>query len=145
MLKNMASARTAAEEVADGVHDYPHLENFRQYLDRKLLDGGPSILVNVGADGFQFFRQNGFEGWPVTATALSLSPDQRARNKHQLILVVTPGPMQPVDLESFLHPMAEELNDLAKGVPGLIIPNSTTPRTSQGGSFELYDRPARRR
>jgi len=133
MLKNMAAARTAAEEGADGVHDYPHSENFRHYLDRKLLDGGPFIPVNVGTDGFQFFRQNGSEGWPVSATPLSLSPNQRTRNKHQLLLVVTPGPKQPVDLESFLHPIAEELNELAKGVPGLIIPNSTTPVTLLAG------------
>jgi len=133
MLKNMAAARTAAEEGADGVHDYSQSEKFRHYLDRKLLDGGPFIPVNVGTDGFQFFRQNGFEGWPGAATPLRLSPDQRARNKHQLLLVVSPGPKQPVDLELFLHPIAEELNELAKGVPGRIIPNSTTPVTLRAG------------
>jgi len=68
MLKNMAAACTAAEKGADGVHDNPHSENFRPYLDRKLQDGGPFIPVIVGTDGCQIFRQIGFEGWPVTAT-----------------------------------------------------------------------------
>lgn len=68
MLKNMAAARTASEKGADGVHDYPHGSNYRPYRDKGLLDGGPFVLMNCGTDGFQFFRQNGFEGWPVTAT-----------------------------------------------------------------------------
>jgi len=69
-----------------------------------------------------------------------MSPDQRTRNKHQLLLVVNPGPRQPVDLESFFHPIAEELNELAKGVPGLIVPNSTTPVVVRAGvlNFTTY-------
>jgi len=129
----MAAARKAADEVADGVHDYPHSSNFRHYRDAGLLDHGPFVPINCGTDGFQFFRQNGFEGWPVTATPLSLSPDQRMRTKYQLLLVVTPGPRQPVDLESFLHPIAAELNELAKGVPGLIIANSPNPVVLRAG------------
>jgi len=123
----MAAARKAVDEVADGVHEYPHSSNFRHYRDAGLLDHGPFVPVNCGTDGFQFFRQNGFEGWPVTATPLRLSPNQRTRTKYQLLLVVTPGPRQPADLESFLHPIAAELNELAKGVPGLIVANSPTP------------------
>jgi len=85
-------------------------------------------MLNCGTDGFQFWRQNGFEGWPSVMTPLSMSPDQRTRNKYQLLMAVTPGPKQPVNLESFPHPIAEELNELAKGVPGLIVPGSTTPQ-----------------
>ena len=59
MLENIAAARTAAEERADGAHDYHHSANFRHYPDRKLLDGGSFVPVNIGTDGFQFFRQNG--------------------------------------------------------------------------------------
>jgi len=62
-------------------------------------------------------------------TPLSVSLDQRARNKHQLLFIVTPGPKQPVDLQPFLHPIAKELNELAKDVLGLIISSSTLPVT----------------
>ena len=133
MLENMAAARKAADDETDSVYDYPLSSNFRHYRDRRLLDGGPFVMLNLGTDGFQFFRKNGFEGWPVTATLLSMSPEERTRNKHQLPLFVTPGPRQPVNLESFLHPIAEELNDLAKGVPGLIVPNSATPVMLRAG------------
>jgi len=97
MLENMEKARLAAEESANGVHDYYHSEKFRSQLDQGLL-GGTLVPVNLGTDGLQFWRQNGFEGWPMVATPLSLSPKQRSDNKYQLILAVTPEPKQPVDL-----------------------------------------------
>jgi len=123
----MAAVRKAADDETDSVYDYPHSSNFRHYRDRRLLDGGPFVMLNLGTDGFQFFRRNGFEGWPVTATLLSMSPEERTRNKHQLLLFVTPGPRQPVNLESLIHPIADELNDLANGVSGRIVRNSATP------------------
>ena len=103
MMENVAAARKAAEVVADGVHNYPYSSNFRHYRDAGLLDQGTFVPVSFETDGFQVFR-NGFEGLPVTAKLLSLSPDQRTRTKYQLLLVVTPGPTQPVDLELFVTP-----------------------------------------
>jgi len=90
MLENMAAARTAAEEGADGVHDYYHAKTFRFLLDEGLL-GGVCVMLNCGTDGFHFWRQNGFEGWPIVMTPLSMNPDQRTRNKYQLLMAVTPG------------------------------------------------------
>jgi len=39
----------------------------------------------------------------------------------QLLVTVTPGPKDPKDLESFLHSVMEELNLLARGVPGFKV------------------------
>jgi len=133
MMENTAAARAASDEETDGVLDYPHGSTYQHYRDRELLGGGPFVMLNAGIDGFQFFRQNEFEGWPVTATPLCLSPEQRTRLKCQLLLVVTPGPRQPVHPESFLHPIAEELNELAKGIPGLIVPTLQNPVVVRGG------------
>jgi len=130
--ENIEASRKAAEEGADGEHDYFHCANFRFLRDRGLLNGF-FVPLNFGTDGFHFWRQNGFEGWPIVVTPLSMSPDQRTHNSHQLLLAVPPGLRQPVDLESFLHPIAEELNRLAKGVPGLIVSNSATPQVLRAG------------
>jgi len=148
MLANMAAALRAADEGADGVHDYYHSDNFR-YLRARGVLRGIFVPMNLGTDGFQFWRQNGFEGWPITITPLSLSPDERARNKYQLLVAVTPGPKQPVDLESFLHPIMDELNELAKGIPGLRVAGLTSPQvlragilnftTDQPGGDKLYN------
>jgi len=137
MMENMAAARKAVDKVADGVHDYPHSLNFRLYRDAGLLDHGPFVPANCGIDGFQFFRQNGFEGWPVTVTPLSPSPDERTRTKYPLLLVVTPGPRQPADLESLLHPIAAELSELAKGFPGLIVANLPFPVVFRAGVLNI--------
>jgi len=133
MLEHMAAARRAADEGADGVQDYYRGTIFRLYRDRGLLNNGPFVMQNCSTDGFQFFRQNGDEGWSNTATPLCLSPDQSSCNNHQLLLVVIPGPNQPVDLESFWRPIAKESDELAKGVPGLIIPRSGTPTALRAG------------
>lgn len=47
-------------------------------------------------------------------------------NISQVLLTVTPGPTQPADLESFLQPIAEELNSLAQGFPGVAVAGSAT-------------------
>jgi len=137
MLENMAAARIAAYGGADGVQDYYHGTNFYHYRDCGLLDHGPFVMLNCSTDGFQFFRKNGSEGWPITSTPLCLSRDQRNRYKHQLLLVVTPGPKQPFDLESFWHPIAKELYELGKGVPDLVIPNSATPVVLRSGVLNI--------
>jgi len=133
MLENIAAARIAADIVADGVQDYYHGTNFYHYRDRGLLDHGPFVMLNCSTDGFHFFRKNGLEGWPIIATPLCLIPDQRNRRKYQLLLVVTPGPKQPFDWESSWHPIAKELDELGKGVPGPIIPHSSTPVVLRAG------------
>jgi len=138
MLENIEKARLAADEDADGVHDYYHSEKFRFLRDRGLL-GDTFVPVNLGSHGLQFWRQNGFEGWPIVATPLSLSSKQRSNNKYQLLLAVTPGPKQPVDLESFLHPIVEELNQLARGIPGLKVPNLPTTQVLRAGVLNFTE------
>jgi len=61
MVESMAAARKAAEEEAHGVHDHFHGADFRFLRDRGLL-GSPFVPLNFGTDGFQFWKQNGFEG-----------------------------------------------------------------------------------
>jgi len=140
----MAAARVASDKETDGVHDYPHGSKYQHYHDRGLLDGGPFVMLNDGTDGFQFVRQNGFEGCPETATPPCLSPQQRTRLKYQLLLVVTPKPRQPVDLETFLHPIAEELRT-CEGYSGLYRPNFPESRRITGRNTQFYDGPTKRR
>jgi len=52
---------------------------------------------------------------------LNVKSGERVKNVGQIILAVTHGPRQPADLEPFLHPIAEELNELASGISGVKI------------------------
>ena len=62
-------------------------------------------------------------------TVLNLSPGVRTRNICQIVVAITPGPRQPVDLESFFHPLADELSRLAAGIPGVRVAGSSEPCT----------------
>jgi len=62
-----------------------------------------------------------------------MSPKERAQNKYQMRLGVNRGPRQPVNLESLLHPIAEDLNDLAKSVFGLFVATFARPVVFRAG------------
>jgi len=95
------------------------------------------VALKCGTNGFQLLWQNGYEGWPITALRLCWSPDQRNRNNYQSQLIVTPGPKQPFDLESFWHLIAEELAELGNDVRGLVIPDSATPVVLSAGVLDF--------
>ena len=76
------------------------------------------VALTLSTDGFQAWRQRGFERWPIIV----------ASNK---IIDITPGPGQPVYLESFLHPIAKELNVLVAGVSGVTVAGFSEPQVVQ--------------
>jgi len=88
----------------------------------------PVLPSAFSTDGFQAWRQRGFEGWPIVATILRADPSGRVQVVSQLILGITPGPSQPADLEYFFHPIAEELNALAAGVSGVAVAGYDEPQ-----------------
>jgi len=61
-------------------------------------------------------------------TIMSMPTSTRFKIASQLLVTVTPGPKEPKDLESFLHPVMEELNRLARGVPGFKVAGVDGPQ-----------------
>jgi len=61
----------------------------------------------------------------------------RTRNICQIVLAITPGPRQPVDLDSFLHPLVAELSVLAKGIPGVRLFGSPNPVTMRANVVQI--------
>ena len=59
---------------------------------------------------------------------MSMPTSTRFKIASQLLVTVTPGPKEPKDLESFLHPVMEELNLLARGVPGFKVAGLDGPQ-----------------
>jgi len=55
------------------------------------------------------------------ATILSMDARDRVRGVSQRVLCVTPGPNAPADLQSFLHPIAAQLDELAAGIGGVTV------------------------
>lgn len=58
------------------------------------------------------FSRQTYECWVVIAVDLNLPPEIRNRHENVLLLGLIPGPKAPVDLESFLLPIFDELFSL---------------------------------
>jgi len=129
MVSAMKEAREAAESSpARGLRDWFDGATFRKLVALGYFSSNTFIALSISTDGFQAWRQGGFEGWPILATVLSVDPTSRVHVVSQMILGITPGPGQPADLESYLHPIAEQLNALAAGVSGMSVAGFPEPQ-----------------
>jgi len=129
MVQAMKDAREAAgTSPVDGFGDWFHGGSFRKLVQLGCFSSNTCIALSISTDGFQAWRQRGFEGWPIIATILNVDPSTRVQIVSQFVLGSTPGPGQPADLESFLHPIAEELNALAAGVAGITVAGCAGPQ-----------------
>lgn len=121
MLTTMKSAREAATKPIDQIRDWYDGSSFRKLVADGYFTADTDIALSLSTDGFEAFRQQGFDTWPIVVTVLNLEPSRRSRVVSQLILCVTPGPGQPADLESFFHPVIAELNQLSQGISGVKV------------------------
>ena len=128
----VSAMKEACQAAADGppkdLRDWFDGATFRKLYAQGYFSTNTCIALSISTDGFQAWRQRGFEGWPIIATILNVDPSSRVQIVSQLILGNTPGPGQPADLESFLHPIAEELNSLAAGVSGVTVAGFPEPQ-----------------
>jgi len=53
------------------------------------------IFVSLGADGYEAWKQNGYQGWPIMLTIMSKPTSTRFKIASQLLVTVTPGPKEP--------------------------------------------------
>ena len=128
MVSAMKEAREAAESSPTrGLRDWFDGATFRKLGALGYFSYNTCITLSISTDGFKAWRQRGFEGWPIIVTVLSVDPTSRVQVVSQMILGITPGPGQPADLESFLHPIAEQLNALAAGVSGMTVAGFPEP------------------
>jgi len=134
-----AASRDPNHPYADFFHGNSFQELYNDGCFCCMLDFASSLST----DGFEAWRQQGFSAWPFIAMILSLGAEKRSKNVSQLILCVTPGPKQPADLESFLHPVVEELNQLGQEIPGVKIAGMEGEHTIRAAFLQVTgDMPA---
>jgi len=126
MITAMADAIQAATSPADGVRDWYDGKTFREAVAAGLIDTDTCVALSISMDGFEAWRQRGCQGWPIVVTVLCIQPNQRVKNTAKFVVAVAPGPRQPVSLESFLHPIAEELDKMAQGTIGVKVAGGDT-------------------
>jgi len=85
---------------------------------RKFFEGNDdnkrAIALQFALDGVQThaFRSN--EVWPLICLNLNLLSCIKFCEDNILPLAITPGPNEPVDIDSFLSPMVDEVQQLSK-------------------------------
>lgn len=134
-MSSMAAAREAGSKALDAFTDWHDRDNFRQAVAAGCFTADSDVALSLSTDGFEAFRQNGHQAWPVVAIVLTLSAARRSNIACQVLLTATPGPEQPADLESFLEPIAHRLNKLAAGLDGVYVAGSSQPRKQR--AFQL--------
>ena len=121
MRDYMAYARQCAAEPVSVYRDWFDGATFRKLCRDKVIISDGNIVLSVLLDGFDSWRQSGCNGCPVLITILSLPPSMRSKILCMLPVRVTPGPREPVNLDSFLELLMEELKTLAAGVVGVNV------------------------
>jgi len=125
-LERMATMK--ADRVNASRKDYNHPyaycfdgNNLQELENDGCFSADLDFAISLSTDGFEAWRQQELSAWPVTAMILSLAADRRSPNFSLLILCVTPDSKQPVHMESFLHAIVVELNQLPCGISGVRI------------------------
>jgi len=126
MIRAVARARQAAASYGpvNGLQDYFDSENFRGLIADGTIDSNIVALLGLSTDDSQAWRQQGYQGWPIMGTVLSMDPGNQARGVSHRVLCITPGPNAHADLESFPPPIATQLDEMAAGIGGVSVAGS---------------------
>lgn len=130
---NTKSARTMLYRGDEHVHkpgtitDVMDSRSYRRLLTQKVVVDGRSldhkyfedkrdIALGLSTDGFAPLKRRTKTAWPLILFNYNLPPDVRNHLANILGLGVIPGPKKPVDFDSFLWPLVQEMLRLSVGV-----------------------------
>ena len=77
-------------------------------------DNEHAIALQFSLDGVQMHKLGLNEVWPLICFNLNLPLSERFQEDNILPLAVTPGPREPVDIDTFISPMVDELQRLSR-------------------------------
>ena len=104
--------RSQRKECDDGYSDVFDGDLYKELVEEGFFLDERDIALIGSTDGYQIFRQKTDSCWVVMFINANLSPDIRVKKENLLISAIIPGPDQPKDFNSFLHPIIEELKIL---------------------------------
>ena len=74
------------------------------------------IALHLSLDGVQLTNMKHYEVIPIIFINLNLPPEERYLARNILASAIIPGPKKPKEIDTFLHPVVEELLSLDHGV-----------------------------
>jgi hypothetical protein len=107
--------------IFDGTHyaslQGKHVAVGGDVLGHRYFSQPTDIALGLSSDGFGPFKSCKQSCWPLLVFNYNLPPSVRTRLEHVLCLGVIPGPCSPKEIDTFLEPFIDELEELARGVP----------------------------
>jgi Transposase family tnp2 len=91
-------------------------DRYKVLRDRGFFPADQDVALGMSTDGFQIYQQKTHDCWPIVLINLNLHPEDRVKKENMLLYGIIPGPRQPQDFNSFLHPLVDELLELEGGV-----------------------------
>ncbi|KAG9126384.1 hypothetical protein FRC07_003631 [Ceratobasidium sp. 392] len=110
----------ALSDIFDGQH-YAELLKRRvrvrgKPLDHHYFSSPTDVALGLSTDGVGPFKKRTKTCWPLVVFNYNLDPAIRHRLENLLCIGVIPGPNSPQELDTFLEPFIDELEELARGV-----------------------------
>ena len=107
-------------DVFDGTHYRSLLTQNITVADETLpfwfFSDPRDIALGLSTDGFGPFKLRDRTAWPIILLNYNLPPEERFQKGNIISVGVIPGPKKPVDADSYLWPLVQELLQLAIGV-----------------------------
>ncbi|QRV81018.1 Transposase family tnp2 [Ceratobasidium sp. AG-Ba] len=129
------------EDVFDG-EVYCTLRRTRLRADDpyRYFDSPDDIALGLGTDGFNMFKRRhkgSSTAWPLILVNYNLHPSIRTKLENIICVGVIPGPKECKDINSFLVPLIEELEQLAQGVSAPKVASEVDDFEGDGAEFIL--------
>jgi hypothetical protein len=136
-LKAFLANTTLAQKMRYRVQEHVHHDgkitdvfdsaHYRSLLTKHIVINGKKMpyyhfsdlrdfALGLSTDGFASFHHRKKTCWPIIIFNYNLPPKIRFHLKYILSVGVVPGPKKPVDFDSFLWPLVQELLHLQLGV-----------------------------
>lgn len=127
--ETIGHARQCTAAPLEQYRDFYGSATIRDLCRRKIVNSNYDILLGVAVDGYEAFQQTGAKGVVITVTVLSLPADIRSQLVCVLPVLITPGPGEPLYLDSFFLSLMTKLGFLAGGVTGVRVHGKEEPLT----------------
>jgi hypothetical protein len=110
----------SVKDIFDGTH-------YQSLLGKKVtvngqdqghyhFDGLCNIALGLSTNGYAPFKHRKKTAWPILIFNYNLPPDERTHDNNVLYVGVVPGPNKPINFDSFLWPLVNELLVLKTGI-----------------------------
>jgi hypothetical protein len=90
---------------------------YQKLLSSNFFQDERDVALTGSVDGYQIFRQKTDDCWVVLMINANLCPEKRVKKDNLLVTAIIPGPKEPKNFNSFMHPIVCELKELE----GIII------------------------